>query len=94
MGGIIISTNNKALTEDKEMTTFNCMRPNKEKLAENKRKHQEWLRALIGKSVVGHNLIIDEVTAVDIENDTVTGFDTVSGMEVTVPWKEITFAER
>ena len=76
------------------MTTFNCMRPSQEKLEENKRKHQDKLRTLIGKSSVGYHMIIEEVTAVDIENDTVTGFDTVSGKEVTVPWKKITFAER
>ena len=76
------------------MTTFSCMRPNKDRLEENKRRHQDQLKNLVGKSVVGYHMIIEEVTAADIENDTVTGFDTVSGKEVTVPWKKITFAER
>ena len=74
------------------MTTFDCMRP--KNIDQCKKNHQEYLKTLIGKCVVGYHLIIEEVTSVDIENDTVTGFDTVSGKEVTVPWKKITFAER
>lgn len=76
------------------MTTFSCMRPNKDRLEENKRRHQDQLKNLVGKSVVGYHLIIEEVTSVDIENDTVTGVNIRTGEEVTVNWSKITFAER
>ena len=74
--------------------TFNIMRISKEKLEKNKRKHQEMLKGLVGRTVIGHNIIIEEVASVDVENDTVTGINTVTGEEITVAWKEITFTER
>lgn len=76
------------------MTTFNCMRPGKDLLEQNKRTHQAMLESLVGMTVVGHNIIIDNVTAVDIENNTITGINRLTGEEITVDWTKITFSER
>lgn len=76
------------------MTDFKCMKPSKKKLDQNKRMHQEMLESLVGMTVVGHNIIIDNVTAVDIENNTITGINRLTGEEITVDWTKITFSER
>lgn len=75
------------------MTDFKCMKPSKKKLDENKRTHQAMLESLVGMTVVGHNIIIDNVTAVDIENNTITGINRLTGEEITVDWTTITFSE-
>lgn len=76
------------------MTTFNCMRPGKDLLKQNKRRHRQMLESLIGMTVIGHNIIIDSVTAVDLDRNTVTGTNRLTGEEVTVNWNKITFTER
>lgn len=76
------------------MTTFNCMKPGKDLLEQNKRRHQQMLQSLLGRTVIGPDIIIDSVTAVDLDRNTVTGTNRVTGEEVTVDWKKITFAER
>lgn len=76
------------------MATFKCMEIGKDRLEQNKRRHQQMLKSLIGMTVIGHNIIIDSVTAVDLDRNTVTGTNRVTGEEVTVEWSKITFAER
>lgn len=73
---------------------YNCMRISREKLEENKRKHKEELKAIIGKTVIGHNVIIDHVSAVDVDGDTITGINRITGREVTINWTDITYVER
>ncbi len=73
--------------------TWDCMKVPAAQLAENKRKHQELLKALIGRTAIGYHMIID-VTGYDLGADTITGIEQNTGKEITVNWKEITFCDQ
>lgn len=68
---------------------WECMRPRN--LEENKRKHREEMLGYIGRTAIGHHLIID-IESVDVENNTVTGVDRHTGKVVTAKlWERINF---